>query len=147
MLSEKIADDLKTALKARDGLVTSTLRMLRAAMKNKEIEKKHAQLTDEDILDLVQKQVKSRKESVDQFTKGGRDDLAKKEQAEIDILMAYLPKPMSGEELEAVVKGIIAETGAVSKADLGKVIKACMAKHRGRIDGQQVNQAAARLLG
>src|SRR5450432_3420275 len=122
-LKEQITSDLTTAMKARDAQRTSTLRMAKAAMMNREIEKGGA-LDDEEMTKLLRSMVKQRRDSIDQFTKGGRQDLADKEQAEIVVIESYLPQSASAEEIEAAVSAAIAETGATSIKEMGKVMKA-----------------------
>ncbi len=144
MLS-KIEGDLKEAMKARNELKLSTLRMLKSAIKNKEIDKKQP-LSDNEILDILQKQVKQRRDSIAEFQKAGRQELVDKETAEIVILELYLPKQLSEPELKAIVQKAIQTTGAKSKADMGKLMKEIMPQVTGRADGKQVNQIVSSLL-
>ena len=144
-LTEQIRADLTESMKARTAERTSTLRMLQAAIKYQQIDSGH-ELSDEEALSVIRKSVKQRQDSIEQYTKGNRPELAAKEQAEIDILRAYLPPELSEEELEEGVRDIIASTGAQSKKDLGKVMKEATAKYRGRADGKKIQEIASRLL-
>ena len=144
-LTEQIRADLTAAMKARDAAKTSTLRMLQAAIKNEQIEK-GGELDDGDVMAVVRRAVKQRNDSVEQYEKAGRQDLADKEKAELVILEVYLPKQMSDEELEALVKETIATVGAESKKDMGKVMKEIMASHRDTVDGKKVQAVLGRLL-
>lgn len=144
-LKEQLTAEMKTAAKAKDKLKLSTIRMVRAEIKNKEIALRH-DLSDEEILKLLGTMVKQRKDSISQFKKGGREDLAAKEEQELKILAAYLPEPMSAAEIEVIVKTVIAETGAAGKKDMGKVMQAVMARVAGRADGREVNRMVSSLL-
>lgn len=141
----KIEKDLIEAMKAKNEIKLNTLRMLKSAIKNKEIDKKQP-LNEAEILDMVQKQVKQRKDSIAEFQKANRQDLVQKETAEIGILEQYLPKQLSESELKAIVQKAIQSTGAKSKADMGKIMKEVMPQIAGRADGKQVNQVVAALL-
>jgi len=138
-LKERITQDMKEAMKERDILKVSTLRLLLAEIKNKEIDKK-GELTDEEILSLIQKAVKQREESIEQYRKGNRSDLVEKETKEIEILKSYLPEPLSEEELDRIIEETIKEVGAMGPKDMGKVMKAIMPKVKGRVDGKIVNE-------
>jgi uncharacterized protein len=129
-LKEKIVSELTASMKAQDAQKTSTLRMVKAAIMNKEIEK-GGQLAEEDILKLLNSLVKQRMDSIDQYEKGGRKELADKERAEISIIENYLPRAASREEIEAAVKAAIAEVGATSIKDMGRVMKAAQSKLSG----------------
>lgn len=146
MLIEKIDSDLKHAMKEKNEVVVSTLRMLKAAVKNKEIEKKVKNLPEEDLLDIIQKQVKQRKDSISDFEKANRQDLVKKEKGEILILEQYLPRQLTEVELKDLVQKAIQKTGAKSKADVGKIMKEVMPQVVGKADGKAVNQAALSFL-
>ena len=146
MLIEKIETDIKNALKGREEIKVSTLRMLKAAIKNKEIEKKVKSLTEQDLLEVMQKQVKQRKDSIAEFEKANRRDLVDKEKKELTILEQYLPKPLTEDELKALIKKAIDASGAKTKAETGKVMKEVMSLVAGRADGKQVNQIVASLL-
>ncbi len=145
MSLEKIESDLKAAMKEKNEVKLGTLRMLKAAIKNKEIDKKQA-LSEPEILDIIQKQVKQRRESIAEFQKANRQELAAKEAAEITILELYLPKQLSEAELKAIVQKAIQTTGAKAKSDIGKIMKEVMPQIAGRADGKQVNQIISTLL-
>ena len=145
-LYETIDSEYKTALKGKDALKVSVLRMVISSVKMLEIQKNVKTAEDADILQIIQKQIKQRKESIDQFTKGNRQDLAAKEAAELALLEAYMPKQLSEDELRTVVKTVIADLGAATKAETGKVMKAVMEKVKGKADGKAVNQIVSSLL-
>jgi uncharacterized protein YqeY len=144
-LTEQIRADLTAAMKARDAERTSNLRMLQAALKNEQINVGH-ELADEEALTVVRKAVKQRQDSVEQYTKGNRPDLAAKEAAEMVMLKEYLPPELSAEELETGIREIVASTGAQSKKDMGKVMKEATARYKGRADGKKIQEIVARLL-
>lgn len=145
---EQVDHDLKEAMKARQADKLATLRMPKSALKNAAIEKGGAEavLDDSEAMAVVRKQVKQRQDSVEGFEKGGRPELAAKEQAEIEVLNAYLPKQLSPEELTALVKEAIAEAGATSKAQMGAVMKIAQAKAAGRADGKALSQEVQKQL-
>ncbi len=146
-LSDTINADITTAMKAKDAARLSALRMLKAAVMNKGVEKGR-DLDDAEVLQVVSSLVKQRRDSVDQFSKAGRTDLADKETVEITILEAYLPPAASLEDVEAAVAAAIAETGASSPKDMGKVMKAIMPKLAGKnADGRVISDAVRRKLG
>jgi uncharacterized protein YqeY len=146
-LTEKIGAEITAAMKARDVQRLSALRMLKAAVMNKGVEKK-GDLDDNEVLQVVASLVKQRRDSVDQFQKAGRTDLVEKESGEIAILQEYLPPAISQAEIDAAVAEAIAETGAASARDMGKVMKAVMPKLAGKnADGKAVNEAVRRSLG
>jgi uncharacterized protein YqeY len=144
-LAEQIRADLTAAMKARDAAKTSTLRMLQAAIKNEQIEK-GGELEDADVIAVLKRAAKQRNDSVEQYEKAGRQDLADKEKAELVVLEAYMPQQMTDEELEALVKQTMTAVGAESKKDTGKVMKEIMARHRGTVDGKKVQAVLGRLL-
>jgi hypothetical protein len=146
VLREKIADDMRTAMKARDQARVGALRMLMAAVKNSEVEKLH-ELSDDEVVEVVAREAKRRRESIEAFEKGGRADLVEKESAELGVLEAYLPAKLSDEELAGIVDEAIAETGASSPKQMGEVMKAVMPKVRGRADGAQVSALVKARLG
>ena len=146
MLREKIADEMRAAMKAREQARVGTLRMLMTAIKNTEVEKLH-ELSDDEVLDVIGREAKRRRESLDAFSKGGRADLVEKETAELNVLEAYLPDKLSDEELAALVDQAVAETGASSPKQMGEVMKALMPKIRGRADGAQVSALVRSKLG
>jgi hypothetical protein len=133
----KIEDDFKEALKNKDDLKISTLRLLKNAIHNFEIEKQHS-LSQEEIWEVINREIKQRKEAILEYQKGNRDDLAKKEQAEIEILSTYLPSQFAQEEIEKIVKKAITNTKATSVADFGKVMKEVMPKLKARADGSKI---------
>jgi uncharacterized protein YqeY len=139
-LSQKIVVDLTASMKAQDTPRTSTLRMVKAAMMNRQIEK-GSELDDDDMLKLLRSLVKQRRDSVEQYEKAARQDLADKEKAEIGIIEAYLPQAASQEEIERAVAAAMAETGAASMKDMGKVMKATQAQLAGKnADGRVVSE-------
>jgi hypothetical protein len=144
---EQIEKDLVAAMKAKEELRLSVLRMAKAALVNKKIELGKA-LGDAEALAVLRTLIKQRRDSVEQFRKGNRDDLADKEEAEIKIVEHYLPEGASEEEIDAAVAVAIQETGATSAKDLGKVMKAAMAKLAGKtVDGKHVNEKVRAKLG
>ncbi|PYV08190.1 MAG: glutamyl-tRNA amidotransferase [Acidobacteria bacterium] len=146
-LVEQIEKDLPVAMKAQDGLRLSVLRMMKAALKNKQVEL-GKQPDDSQAVAVLRTLVKQRHESVEQFRKGGREDLAEKEEAEIKIVETYLPAAATEEEIDAAVAAALAETGASGAKDLGKAMKAVMAKFAGQnVDGKRVNEKVRAKLG
>ena len=137
-LVSQIEKDYITAYKAREQVTLSVLRHLKTAAKNMQVEVQR-EVTDEDMLDLIMKQAKQRQDSLDQFTAANRDDLAAKEAEELAVLQTYLPQPLSEEELDAAVSRIIAESGAGSMKDMGKVMAAMTAEYKGRFDGKALS--------
>ena len=138
-------EDLKAAMKAGDKTKVSTLRLLIAALKNERIEKAR-DLTGDEIEALVRRAVKQRKDSIEQYGKGGRRDLVEAETAELAVLEGYLPKGLADAELEAAIRAIVAEKGFSSGRDVGLVMKELMARHRGRVDGKRAQEMARRIL-
>ena len=146
-LSSSISTDIAAAMKAKDPARLSALRMLKAAVMNKGVEKGR-DLDDAEVLQVVASLVKQRRESIEQFANAGRTDLVEKETAELSVLNQYLPPAASAEEIEAAVAAAIAETGAASPKDMGKVMKAVMPKLAGKnADGRAVNEIVRRQLG
>ncbi|MGH9940906.1 MAG: GatB/YqeY domain-containing protein [Pyrinomonadaceae bacterium] len=147
-LKQRIVNDLTAAMKAREAERTSTLRMVKAAAMNREIEK-GGELTDEEMTKLLQSLVKQRKDSVEQYEKGGRAELADKERAEIVVIEEYLPRAATGEEIEQAVAAAVAETGAASMREMGAVMKAAQGQLAGRsVDGRALSEAVkAKLAG
>ncbi|MCS3918678.1 GatB/YqeY domain-containing protein [Fervidibacter sacchari] len=144
-LKEQIDADYKAAMKARDDLKVSVLRLLRSAIHNAEIDKQRS-LTDDEILGVIQSEVRKRREAIEAFQQGGRQDLVERKQAELAILESYLPKALTREELEALVRETIREVGALSVRDMGKVMSALMPKVRGRADGREVSNLVRQIL-
>jgi uncharacterized protein len=146
MLSDQIVSDLTASMKAKETVKMNTLRMLKSAIKNKEIEKKEKSLTDTAILEIIQKQVKQRNDSIEEFKKANRQDLVDKEAQEMAVLKAYLPEQLTQDALKAIVTKAIEATGAKGKADMGKVMKAVMAETKGRADGKTISQLVSSQL-
>jgi len=144
-LSDRLNDDMKLAMKSQDKFKLSVIRMVRAAIKNIEIDQRKP-LEEQEVLDVLNREVKQRKDSLQEFEKAGREDLAETLKAEIVILMEYMPQQLSDEEVKAIVQQTIQEVGASSKADMGKVMSALMPKVKGRADGKVVNQFVQQLL-
>jgi hypothetical protein len=146
-LTEKVNADISAAMKAKDAPRLSALRMVKAAIMNKEVEKGRG-LEDAEVLQVLGSLVKQRRDSIDQFARAGRTDLVDKETAEIAVLERYLPPAATAEEIDAAVAAAIAETGAASAKDMGKVMKAVMPKLAGKnADGKTINEAVRRKLG
>jgi uncharacterized protein len=145
-LQAQLAAEIKSAMLARDADRLSTLRLLKSALGYVALEKQTETLSDADFLAVVQKEVKKRRDASEQFQAGGRAELAAKELAELKVLEVFLPQPLSAEELEALVKACIQESGATSKKDMGAVIRAAQAKAAGRAEGKVISQLVGRLL-
>jgi uncharacterized protein len=141
----RIESDLKSALKAGEKRRVGTLRLLLSALQNEKIGAGR-DLTDEEIEAVIRRAVKQRRESIDQYTKGGREDLARAEAEELALLEAYLPAGLSDSEVEAEIRRIIDEKGFSASRDVGLVMKELMAAHRGRVDGKRAQEIARRLL-
>ncbi len=144
-LKEEIQSAMQSALKAKDTTTLSTLRMVLAAVKNKEIELRGTP-SDSDVMQLINKQIKQRKDSIQQFAASGRDDLVKKEEAELVVLMAYMPEQLSEDAIDEKVTSVIKELGAVNMKDMGRVMKTVMAQLSGKADGNLVNAVVKRQL-
>ena len=149
MLKQTILDDLKTAMKAGDTTKRDVLRMLDSMVKNVEIEKQKREtgLTDEEVLEVIGKAVKQRKDAAVQYAAGGRADLVEKENQEVEILSAYLPAQLDEAAVRETVKAVIAGTGATSMADIGKVMGQAMGKLKGQADGNLVKKVVEEELG
>lgn len=146
-LTERINTEITGAMKAKDAARLSALRMLKAAVMNKSVEKGHA-LDDAEVLQVVSSLIKQRRDSIEQFAKAGRTDLVDKETSEIAVLERYLPPSATAEELDAAVAAAITDTGATSPKDIGKVMKAVMPKLTGKhADGRTINETVRRKLG
>ena len=143
---ERLSQDLKDAMRAKDEVRKRTIRMALAAIKNTEIDNK-SELEESEVIVILQKEVKSRNETIEGAEQAGRDDLIAEANSEIAILEAYLPQAISPEELEAIVAETVAEVGATSMREMGQVMQAVMPKVRGRADGKDVNQIVRKLLG
>jgi uncharacterized protein YqeY len=145
-LIERLSQDIATAMRAKDQGRLAPLRMAKAAMMNREVEKGRA-LEEAEAQQVVTSLIKQRRDSIEQFRKGGREDLAERESAEIAVLEAYVPPPVSGADVDAAIDQVIAESGAVSAKDIGKVMKGVMSRLAGQsVDGKAVNEAVRRKL-
>jgi uncharacterized protein len=150
MMRDKLMDDLKVAMKAGDKAKVGTIRLIQSGLKDKDIEARglgKGQLTDDDIMALMQKMVKQRQESLAIYAQANRPELAAIEQGEIDIISAYLPKQMSEAEMKAAIAAVIAETGASSMKDMGKVVGALRAKFAGQMDFAKASAMVKTALG
>ena len=145
-LLERLAQELKSALLARDAERLSTLRLLKSAVGYAQIERKTETLPDAEVVAIIHKEVKKRREAVEQYDKGGRPELAAKESREITVLESFLPRPLSAEELEQLVRDAIQETGATNKKQMGQVIKAVQARAAGRAEGKVISEQVTKLL-
>ncbi len=139
-LEEKMDTDLKEALKAKDAIRVSTLRMVKAGIKNLAIERRVEKSEDKDVISIISKQIKQHRDSIEQFAKGNRQDLVDKEKAELSVLESYLPNQLSAEELKVIVKSAIEKVDAKGRADMGKVMKAAMEDAKGAADGKMLSQ-------
>mgnify|MGYP001134308590 CR=1 FL=1 len=144
-LQQRLDDDLKVAIKSSDNLKTSVVRMVKAAIKNKQIEKKR-ELSDEEIISIISMLSKQSRESIELFSKGGREDLVEKEKKEISILQSYLPSQLTPEELDRLIFDAIKEASAEGAKDIGKVMRILMPRLKGSADGKVVNQRVTELL-
>jgi uncharacterized protein YqeY len=147
MLEEKILNDYKDAMKARDTLKSSVLSFLRADMMNAAVAKKKAKLDDSEVVAVIKKQIKQRQDSIEQFTKGNRLEMADKEKKEAEILKTYLPPELSEEEIKKVIEEAVVATGAQGVKDMGKVMKEVNAKIAGQADGKLVSDLVRVRLG
>lgn len=145
-LLEQIQLELKSAMLARDAERLGTLRLLKSAIGYAQIEKKNESLPEAELIAIIQREIKKRRDSIEQFRTGGRPELASKEEAEVRVLEHFLPQQMTGEELDKLVRDVMQEVGANSKKDMGPVIKAVQAKAAGRADGKTISAAVAKLL-
>ena len=144
-INAKINAEMITAAKAKDKVRLSAMRMLKTALHNKEIELMR-QLNETEVLQILSAIVKQRKDSIEQFAKGGRNDLVEKEEAELKVIQEFMPAQMSEDEVEAIIKKAIAEAGAVSVKDMGKVMKVLMPQLTGKADGKMVGEKVKALL-
>jgi Uncharacterized conserved protein len=144
-LSDRLNDDMKQAMRNQDKFKLTTIRMIRAAVKNLEIDLKRP-LEDAEVVDILSREIKQRKDSLQEFSKAGRDDLVTDLSAEIEIISQYLPVQLTEEEIKAIVTQTIQELGASSKAEMGKVMGALLPKTKGRADGKLVNQYVQQFL-
>jgi uncharacterized protein YqeY len=146
-LSDKLREDMKAAMKAREKVKLTTIRGLLSEIKQMAIDEGKEQLTEEEEIAFLSKEAKQRRESIETFEEAGRDDLAAKEREELEIIDGYLPEQLSDEEAEEKVQAIIDKVGAKDKSDLGKVMGPAMQEMKGRYPGSQVKDIALRLLG
>ncbi|HBT46502.1 MAG TPA: aspartyl-tRNA amidotransferase [Peptococcaceae bacterium] len=144
-MKERLTRDMKEALKSHDKVRLQTIRMVLAGIKNAEIDKQRL-LNDDEVMGLIRREIKLRQEALEQFRQGGREDLVRQAQAEIEVLQKYLPEQLSEEELLSIIKETIREVGAGSTGDVGKVMAALMPKIRGRADGRRANQLVVEYL-
>jgi uncharacterized protein YqeY len=144
-LKEKLTEDLKQAMRQGDERRKSTIRLVRAAITNAEIERGE-ELSDDEVLAIIAKEAKQRRESVTEFAKGGRQDLVDQEEEELQILLSYLPAQMSRDEIEIAARQVIAEVGATSMAQMGEVMRRLMPQLKGKADGSLVNQVVKEIL-
>ncbi len=140
-----IERDFKDAFKRSDKVKVSVLRMAKAAMKNRQIEKGE-ELSDEDVLSVLSTMAKQRRESIEQFSRGGREELASKEKEELEIILSYMPAQMGADEIDQIIREAISETSAQGLQDLGKVMRIVMPRTKGAADGKAVNQRVRNLL-
>jgi uncharacterized protein YqeY len=144
-LRERLQADLKAAMKAGQNEVRDTLRLVLADAQRKEVDQGR-DLDDEGFLAVLQKAVKSREDSIEQYTAAGRDDLAARERTEVDVIRRYLPEPLSDDDVHTIVRETIERLGVTSRKELGQVMKAVLAEYKGRVDGKRVQAKAAELL-
>lgn len=145
-LRQRINDDMKTAMKAREAEKLAAIRLLQAALKQKEVDER-VELSDDMILAIIDKMLKQRKDSIEQYTAGNRPDLVAREEYEAAILSAYMPAQLTESELKAIIDGVIAETGALSAKDMGKVMNALRPKVAGRADMGKLSATIKARLG
>lgn len=147
-LKEKLTEDMKAAMKAKEEgkQRLSVIRMVRGAIRQQEIDGK-VELDDEGVIAVISKEVKQRRDSIEEFKKGGREDLVAQNEADVAILMEYLPQQLSEEEVRKIVQEAVAESGATSQKEMGKVMKVLMPKVKGRADGKLVNNLVREILG
>lgn len=147
-ITEQITADMKSAMRDKNKIALNTLRALKSAITNAQIDKAGIDTTlpENESISIIRKQIKQRQDSIDQFEKAGRAELAENEQAEISVLEGYLPTPLSDEELSSIVEAAITETGAESKKDMGKLMKLLQEKTEGRADGKKLSQEIMKRL-
>jgi uncharacterized protein YqeY len=144
-LNDRLNEDMKQAMRSQDKFRLSVIRMVRSSIKNIEIDQRKT-LDDQEVLDVLNREIKQRRDSLQEFEKAGRQDLVDQMAKELDILTAYMPKQLSEDEVKVIVQQTIQEVGASSKADMGKVMGALMPKVKGLADGKLVNQIVSQLL-
>lgn len=145
-IKEQLTADMKEAMKAHEKERLSVIRSARGAIRQAEIDGGHTELDDAAVIGVLSKEVKMRKDSIEEFKKGDRQDLVEKTQAEIDVLMKYLPEQLGEDEVKALVKEAVAKVGAKTPKDMGKVMGVLMPKVKGRADGKMVNQLVRSML-
>ena len=146
-LEERMENEFKSAMKEKNAIKVSTLRMLKADMNNVKLDKNKKNLGDEEIVKIVQRHLRQHKDSIEQFEKGNRPDLVEKEKKELEILKRYMPEALPEKELKKIIAAAIEETSAAGKKDMGKVIKAVVEKAKGRADGKTVSRLVSVMLG
>ena len=144
-IKEKLMQDLKAAMKSHDKIKKDTITMVRAAIKQIEVDKR-VDLYDEEVIDIISKQYKERVSSIDEFKRGGRDDLVAQTEEEIKIILEYLPKQLTDEELEDIIKEAIEKLSITDKKQIGELMKEVMPKVKGKADGKKVNSIASKYL-
>lgn len=144
-IKEKLMQDLKTAMKSHDKVRKDTITMVRAAIKQIEVDKR-VDLSDEEVIDIISKQYKERVSSIEDFKRGGRDDLVAQTEEEIKIILDYLPKQLTDEELEDIIKEAIEKLSITDKRQIGELMKEVMPKVKGKADGKKVNSIASKYL-
>lgn len=144
-IKEKLMQDLKAAMKSHDKIKKDTITMVRAAIKQIEVDKR-VDLSDEEVIDIISKQYKERVSSIDEFKRGGRDDLVAQTEEEIKIILEYLPKQLTDEELEDIIKEVIEKLSITTKKQIGELMKEVMPKIKGKADGKKVNSIASKYL-
>ena len=144
-LKETLMQDLKTAMKNKDKRTKDTITMVRAAIKQKKVDD-HVELNDDDFIQIIAKEIKERRGSIEEFQKAGRDDLIDSTKAEIDVLLNYMPEQLSEEELEAMIRKVMEENNITEKKQMGLLMKSIMPKVQGRADGKAVNAIVNRIL-
>jgi len=145
-LKEQLKNDMKEAMRAKEIVKRDTIRAINTMIKQIEVDERK-ELSDEDIVVLMQKAIKQRNEAIEQYQSAGRDDLVAKEQSEVDVINLYMPKQLSDEELESALREIVADVGATSMKDMGKVMGAAKAKIGGGADGKRINEMVKKVLG
>ncbi len=144
-LNEKLNEDMKAAMKAKDKFKLSVLRMIRSEIKNEEINKK-GQLDDEEIIEVLSRELKKRREALEEYKKAGREDIVQDLDKEINILLSYMPEQLDEAEIERLAKEAVEETGAETKKDIGKVMGVLMPRLKGKADGKLVNKIVQKYL-
>lgn len=144
-MKKQLIEDMKKYMKEKNKLALNTVKMVNAEIKKQEIDKQK-ELTDEEVISVIEKQIKNRKDSVEQYRNAGREDLADQESKEIEVLMKYLPEQLSEEEIEKIVDEVIEEVGAKTKSDFGKVMGKIMPKVKGKADGNMIKKVVQKKL-